>query len=102
MYSTKSRKVTICLADKNKKYSQQERITMSFAGKNQPDPLMLQLAQCEGQLAIWLQKSAANALHFAQDPVGAMKAAHLSIDEEVFAELEQLTRSLGRKINSVM
>ena len=75
---------------------------MSFADNNQPDPLMLQLAQCEGQLAIWLQKSEANALHFAEDPIGAMKAARLSIDEEVFSELEQLTRSLARKINSVM
>jgi len=80
----------------------QESTNMSFVGKNQPDPMMQQLAQCEGQLTIWLQKSEANALHFAQDPVGAMKAAHLSIDEEVFSELEQITRSLARKINSVM
>ena len=76
---------------------------MSFGGENYlADPIIQQLAQCEGQLTVWLQKSEANALHFARDPVGAMKAAHLSMDEEVFSELERVTRSLARKINSVM
>jgi hypothetical protein len=61
-------------------------------------PLMGKLARCEHALQQWLQRSEANTHWFRRDPIAALRAANLGIEEEVLLELESVTRALAQKL----
>jgi hypothetical protein len=67
---------------------------MSYA-----DPLLKALNQCESRLHAWIQGSPTNASLFQQNPVQAMRAAGLDLDENLLCELQMLISGIARKIN---
>jgi hypothetical protein len=52
----------------------------------------------ENDLQTWLKHSPDNARLFRQDPLAAMQAAGLDIDDEIMLELERIMVSLVRKL----
>ena len=63
-----------------------------------PDDLLRELAGKESDLCDWLSSSDKNRQWFAADPVGAIRAAELGIDEHLLQQLEVTTRSIARKL----
>jgi hypothetical protein len=76
------------LANRKKKREQEE----------QPDPLIGELERVEGKLQKWLKASKKNALWFKKDPIGAMQAAGLDLEDEIMLELERITAEIARKL----
>jgi hypothetical protein len=62
------------------------------------DPLLDQLDKVERQLQQWLAKSTKNAAWFRRDPLAAMRAAGLNMEDEIMLELEQITRAIAKKL----
>lgn len=62
------------------------------------DMLLAQLYACEEQLQAWLGRSEENAALFAADPVAAMGAANLGMDEEALQELASVLAGIHRKL----
>jgi len=62
------------------------------------DRLLEQLNKVENQLQEWTSKSAKNARWFRRDPLGAMRAAGLDIEDDIMLELETITKSISRKL----
>ena len=63
-----------------------------------PDLLLDQLGKVEKQLQEWTNRSAKNARWFRRDPLGAMRAAGLDIEDDIMLELQMITRSIARKL----
>lgn len=63
-----------------------------------PDRLLARLNQVEKQLQDWTNRSAKNAQWFRRDPLGAMRAAGLDIEDDIMLELEVITRNIARKL----
>lgn len=63
-----------------------------------PDRLLDQLNKVENRLQEWTRKSAKNARWFRRDPLGAMRAAGLDIEDDIMLELELITRNIARKL----
>jgi hypothetical protein len=63
-----------------------------------PDRLLDQLDKVENQLQVWTSKSAKNARWFRRDPLGAMRAAGLDIEDDIMLELELITKNIARKL----
>jgi hypothetical protein len=63
-----------------------------------PDRLLDQLDKVEKQLQDWISKSAKNARWFRRDPLGAMRAAGLDIEDDIMLELELITKAISRKL----
>jgi hypothetical protein len=64
----------------------------------EPDRLLDQLDRVERQLQNWIGKSAKNAAWFRRDPLSAMRAAGLNIDDEIMLELELITKTIAKKL----
>jgi tRNA nucleotidyltransferase (CCA-adding enzyme) len=64
----------------------------------QPDPLIGELERVEGKLQKWLKASEKNAVRFKKDPIGAMQAAGLDMEDEIMLELERITAEIARKL----
>ena len=62
------------------------------------DRLILELGKFEDRLQKWIGRSERNARWFQRDPLAAMRAAGLQIDDELMCELELLMGDLARKI----
>jgi len=56
------------------------------------------MERVEIQLQDWLQSSPENARIFRSDPLAAMRAAGLDIDDEIMLELERIMSSIARKL----
>ena len=63
-----------------------------------PDRLMNQLEEAEEALQHWIKSSPENLEFFRRDPVAAMRAAGLDIDDEIMLELEVITRAIAKKL----
>ena len=63
-----------------------------------PDHLLDRLNKVENQLQEWTSKSAKNARWFRRDPLGAMRAAGLDIEDDIMLELEIITKAISRKL----
>jgi hypothetical protein len=63
-----------------------------------PDRLLDQLDKVENQLQEWTSKSEKNARWFRRDPLGAMRAAGLDIEDDIMLELEIITKAISRKL----
>ncbi|HKT49393.1 MAG TPA: hypothetical protein VJV96_03820 [Candidatus Angelobacter sp.] len=60
--------------------------------------LISQLENAEGALQQWIASSPRNSDFFRRDPIGAMRAAGLDIDDDIMLELETVTSSIARKL----
>ena len=65
---------------------------------DKPDRLLDQLSKVENQLQEWTSKSAKNARWFRRDPLGAMRAAGLDIEDDIMLELELITKAITSKL----
>ena len=63
-----------------------------------PDRLLARLNQVEKQLQDWTNRSAKNAEWFRRDPLGAMRAAGLDIEDDIMLELEVITKNIAKKL----
>jgi hypothetical protein len=62
------------------------------------EQVMEDLAAKEEQLVGWIQASDRNTRWFATDPISAIRAANLGIDDDVLHQLELITLSIARKL----
>jgi predicted component of type VI protein secretion system len=62
------------------------------------DPLMQALQGCESRLRAWLNECDLNAELFRRDPLTAIRAANLGIDEGLLAELEGALTGIALKL----
>lgn len=60
--------------------------------------LLRELASKEPQLDAWLKSSDMHAVWFRRDPVAAIRAANLGIEEEFLKELESVAASIAQKL----
>jgi len=63
-----------------------------------PDPLLDQLGEVERQLQQWIASSSKNAAWFRRDPLGAMQAAGLNMEDDIMLELELITEAIAKKL----
>jgi hypothetical protein len=64
----------------------------------EPDRLLDQLNKVEEDLQKWIGDSKKNADLFRRDPLGAMRAAGLNLEDDIMLELEIITRSIAKKL----
>jgi len=62
------------------------------------DRLLNELERVEARLQEWIQESPQNAQLFRSDPMAAMKAAGLDIDDEIMLELERVVAEIARRL----
>ena len=62
------------------------------------DPLLRELDKVERQLQEWIAKSKKNADWFRRDPLAAMRAAGLDMEDDTMLELQQITRAIAKKL----
>ena len=62
------------------------------------DRLLEQLHKAERDLKKWISSSAKNAEWFRRDPLDAMRAAGLNLEDDIILELELITQSIARKL----
>lgn len=60
--------------------------------------LISQLENVEEALQQWIASSPQNSEFFRRDPIGAMRAAGLDIDDDIMLELQTVTSSIARKL----
>ena len=64
----------------------------------EPDRLLLHLNKVEQDLKRWIGNSKKNADLFRRDPLGAMRAAGLNLEDDIMLELEMITKSIAQKL----
>ncbi|HWS18730.1 MAG TPA: hypothetical protein VN223_11970 [Candidatus Elarobacter sp.] len=64
------------------------------------DPLIQALLHCESRLSAWLNESALNAELFRRDPLTAIRAANLGVDEGLLGELEEIVTGIAVKLKA--
>ena len=64
----------------------------------QPDPLISELEKVETRLRRWLAGSDANSQLFRNDPIAALRAAGVDLEDETMMELEMIAASIARKL----
>ena len=62
------------------------------------DRLLNELGKVESQLQQWIAKSEKNAKWFRDDPLAAMRAAGLDMEDDILLELEEITRVIAKKL----
>jgi len=56
------------------------------------------LSAKESELLAWISRSETNTQEFAADPIRAIRAANLGIDDESLQHLESIMTSIARKL----
>jgi hypothetical protein len=74
------------------------RPTKRKAEAEEPDRLIGQLENAEKGLQRWIKSSPRNADFFRRDPIAAMRAAGLKIDDDILLELELITSAIAKKL----
>ena len=64
----------------------------------EPDRLLLHLNKVEQDLQKWIGNSKKNADLFRRDPLSAMRAAGLNLEDDIMLELEMITKSIAQKL----
>ena len=64
------------------------------------EALLQELARKEQQLVEWIQTSERNTQWFAKDPMSAIRAANLGLNENILQQLEFITASIAKKLRS--
>ncbi|HSM88271.1 MAG TPA: hypothetical protein VLT16_19095 [Candidatus Limnocylindrales bacterium] len=68
------------------------------ANHTEPDRLISELGRVEKKLQAWIESSRSNAELFRRDPLGAMRAAGLMMEDDIMLELEMVLASIARKL----
>jgi hypothetical protein len=63
-----------------------------------PDRLLEQLDKVERELQQWIAKSRNNNDWFRRDPLAAMRAAGLDMEDNIMLELELVTKTIAKKL----
>ncbi len=66
-------------------------------GQRRPDPLN-ELEKVEARLQQWLARSRENASLFRSDPIAALKAAGVDLEDDTMMELEMIFANIARKL----
>ncbi len=66
--------------------------------QTQSDPLISELEKIETRLRQWLADSEANAQLFRSDPIAALRAAGVDLEDETMMELEIIAASIARRL----
>lgn len=61
---------------------------------------MNELVRVENRLQQWIAGSSKNARWFRRDPIGAMRAAGLGMDDELMCELDMIMSGIAQKIRT--
>ncbi len=64
----------------------------------EPDHLLDHLNKVERDLQKWIGSSLKNAALFRRDPLAAMRAAGLNLEDDIMLELEIITKSIAKKL----
>ena len=64
------------------------------------DPLVQALMDSELRLNVWLNESELNFDLLSRDPVAAMRAANLGVEEDMLSALEDVMTGIARKLNA--
>jgi hypothetical protein len=70
----------------------------SAAPQTRGDRLMNELGKVEGQLQLWINRSPKNARLFRKNPIAAMRAAGLAMEDDLMCELEMVLSGIARKL----
>jgi len=62
--------------------------------------LLNELTTREQQLNAWLERSAMNARWFRKDPLTALRAANIGLNDNILKELESITASIAEKLRN--
>jgi hypothetical protein len=62
------------------------------------DRLLEQLDKVERQLQQWIAISQENAELFRRDPLAAIRAAGLNMEDDIMLELELITKTIAKKL----
>jgi hypothetical protein len=62
------------------------------------DPLLQALFECEARLSAWMNESSLNAELFRRDPLAALRAADIGVNESLLLDLEETVTGLTRKL----
>jgi hypothetical protein len=68
------------------------------AGGQKTDRLIEELGRVEVRLQHWISSSERNARMFREDPIAAMRAAGLEIEDELICELERIMHGIAAKL----
>jgi hypothetical protein len=68
--------------------------------REQVERLLRELSARETDLIQWIQSSERNARWFTADPMSAIRAANLGIDERTLDQLELITLSIAKKLRN--
>lgn len=63
-----------------------------------PNRLLDHLSKVELDLQKWMGDSKKNADLFRRDPLGAMRAAGLNLEDDIMLELEMIIKAIARKL----
>ncbi|HLK51950.1 MAG TPA: hypothetical protein VKU42_00760 [Candidatus Angelobacter sp.] len=63
-----------------------------------PDRLLDRLDKVERQLQQWISNAPENAEWFRRDPLAAMRAAGLNMEDDIMLELELITTTIAKKL----
>ncbi len=63
-----------------------------------PDRLLDQLGKVENQLQQWISRSEENAERFRRNPLEAMRAAGLDVEDDIMLELELIMKAIVKKL----
>lgn len=70
----------------------------AFSLPRETSRLMRELNRAEGQLQLWIASSGRNAQLFRTDPMAAMRAAGLEIEDDLMCELEAIMQGIAQKL----
>jgi hypothetical protein len=62
------------------------------------DPLVQALLDCESRLSAWLNESELNTDLFRRDPLAALRASNLGLDEGLLGDLEETVTGIALKL----
>jgi hypothetical protein len=65
---------------------------------DEPDRLLDHLSKVELELQKWIGSSKRNADLFRSDPLSAMRAAGLNMEDDIMLELEMTIKAIARKL----
>lgn len=77
---------------------QLHRCQVEVLSRKHVEHLLQELSAREDDLLQWIRSSERNTRWFATDPMGAIRAANLGIDEQVLCQLELITLSIAKKL----
>ncbi|HST79514.1 MAG TPA: hypothetical protein VLN58_13600 [Verrucomicrobiae bacterium] len=70
----------------------------STVAATESDRLINELGKVEVQLQNWISRSDENARLFRKDPIAAIRAAGLAMEDDLMCELEMIMGGIARKL----